>query len=80
LITSISAGDLAGLSVLRVAIKERTIPRLSRTFHDRGAPAGELVAFLGSHGYLEIARPGGSAAALLGVATGEPVRVDTINS
>lgn len=75
LITNISAEDLTGLPVSHVEIKRRSIPRLSRTFHDRGTPAGSLVAFFGSHGYLEIALPDGSAAAELGVGAGEEVRV-----
>jgi S-adenosylmethionine hydrolase len=75
LITNISSQDLAGYTVTEVEISNRRIPRLSGTYHGGDAPAGELVALIGSHGYLEIARPDGSAAAALGVGAGEPVRV-----
>ncbi len=81
LITNISAQDLAGATVTQVEIKGQRIPRLSRTYHD-GDPdlsgPGGLVALMGSHGHLEIALPGGSAAALLGAGAGEPVRVEVI--
>jgi S-adenosylmethionine hydrolase len=38
-------------------------------------PLLRLVAVVGSHGYVELAAPGGSAAALLGVERGAAVRV-----
>jgi S-adenosylmethionine hydrolase len=75
LITNISAEDLAEVTVRQVQIRGHLIPGLSRTYHDGDTPPGELVALLGSHGYLEIARPDGSAAAELGAGQGEPVRV-----
>ncbi|MSQ06144.1 MAG: hypothetical protein EXR54_04830 [Dehalococcoidia bacterium] len=81
LITSISAQDLANMTVGQVQIKGRSIPRLSRTYHDGDALPGALVALvalIGSHGYLEIALPNGNAAALLGAEAGEPVRVDVV--
>lgn len=61
---------------LRVEIKGRVISRLSRTFHDSGGqPEEALLALIGSHGYLEIARRDGSAALALPAAAGEPVLV-----
>ncbi len=77
LIANISAQDLAGVTVRQVQIKGRRIPRLSGAYHDGDGPPGGLVALIGSHGYLEIALPDGSAAALLGAGAGEVVRVDT---
>ncbi len=54
-----------------VRVKNRRIQGLARTFGDR--PAGELVALIGSSGYLVVARVNGSAAGMLGVDIGEPV-------
>ncbi|MBM3942513.1 MAG: SAM-dependent chlorinase/fluorinase [SAR202 cluster bacterium] len=75
LITNISAQDLAGVEVRCIEVKGHRIYDLSRTFQDEGRPPGQLIALMGSHGYLEIALPGGSAAELLGAGTGEAVRV-----
>ncbi len=59
-------------------IKGRRISHLSRTFHDKESEgADQLLALMGSHGYLEIAVPDGSAALILGVDTGEPVYVSS---
>ena len=80
----ITAEMISGLKTLQVSIKGRRVSGLSRTFHDttqQAASSGssygsnELVALLGSNGFLEVACPDGSAAALLGVGVGEPVRV-----
>jgi S-adenosylmethionine hydrolase len=57
---------------LSVEIAGRQIPRLSRTFAD--VPPGELVAYIGSSGHLEVAVREGNAAAVLGVGIGAPVR------
>ena len=76
LVTNIPAQDLANNGSLEVEIKGRRINHLSRTFHDRQKEqAGALLALVGSHGYLEIAVPDGSASLILGVDTGEPVHV-----
>ncbi len=74
----VEAGETDGLRTeeLRVEIKGRIISRLSRTFHDDSSQSEEdLLALIGSHGYLEIARRDGSAALALSVAAGEPVLV-----
>ena len=84
LVSNITADMVSGLKTLKVTIKGRQVSGLSRTFHDAapqgassGSPSGSnnLVAILGSNGFLEVAYPDGSAAALLGVGVGEPVRV-----
>lgn len=56
---------------LRVEIAGRTLEGLARTYAD----AEGLVAMVGSSGYLEVAEPGGSASAALGVSLGEPLLV-----
>lgn len=58
---------------VRVLLRQGEIRGLSQTFGDR--PIGELVAFLGSSGYLVVARVNGNAAQTLGVDVGEPVEV-----
>jgi len=50
------------------------IPGLIRTYSD--VAPGELVAYVGSSGHLEIAVRDGSAAAQLRVAVGDPLRVE----
>ena len=47
----------------QLQVGRRTLTRLGRTYGE--APPGELLALVGSHGYLEIACAGGSAAARL---------------
>ena len=74
LISSIPATLLEGRELGEIRIRGRVIRRLSRTFLD-GAPPPELIALFGSHGYLEVAVPNGSAAALLSAGLGEPVTI-----
>ena len=78
LVTNIPAQELAELGPLEVEIKGRRINHLSRAFHDqeRGKASG-LLALVGSHGYLEIAVPDGSASLILGADAGEPVHVSS---
>lgn len=76
LITNIPAEWLAKAKGVRVEVKGRVIPRISRTFHDdSNQPEEDLLALIGSHGYLEIAIRDGSAALALSAAVGEPVLV-----
>ena len=77
LISSIPATLLEGREVGEIRIRGRVIRRLSHTFNDAppGAPPPELAALYGSHGYLEVAVPNGSAAAVLSAGPGEPVTV-----
>ena len=74
LISSIPASLLEGREISEVRIRGRAVDRLSRTFNDGGTTPG-IVALVGSHGYLEVAVPNGSAAALLSAGPGEPVAV-----
>ena len=77
LISSIPASLMAGQEIAEVRIRGRSIGRLSRTFldHDDRDPSPGLIALFGSHGYLEVALPNGSAAATLGAEQGEPLMV-----
>ena len=77
LISSIPATLLEGRKIDEVRIRGRSIRQLSVTFLDAGDSASppELVALFGSHGYLEVAVPNGSAAAMLSAGPGEPVAV-----
>lgn len=70
LMTDVRAEDLPG-GGLRVEIGGQTVEGLARTYAD----AEGLVAMVGSSGYLEVAEPGGSAAASLSVCVGEAVVV-----
>ena len=70
-----------GETTITVTIKGKSIPGLSRTFHDDSASpgnslaGGKLLALIGSHGYLEIALRDGSAAQALPAQAGEPISV-----
>jgi S-adenosyl-L-methionine hydrolase (adenosine-forming) len=78
LITNIPGDKLAGAGKVLVQIKGRRITRLSQTFHSGGIPTdSNLLALIGSHGYLEIAVRDGSAALALGAGPGEPVSAYT---
>jgi hypothetical protein len=59
---------------LRIGLGGRWIEQISRTFAD--VEPGELVAYAGSSGYLEIAVRGGSAAEFLSLDAGDPVQVE----
>jgi hypothetical protein len=50
-----------------------TLTRLRRTYGE--AAAGEMLALIGSHGYLEIACAGDSAAARLQAGPGLPLEI-----
>lgn len=77
LVSSIPEGALAGRTVSGIRIRGRAIPGISGTFND-GEPASGLVALVGSHGYLEVAVPNGSAADTLSAGAGEPVTVAVV--
>jgi S-adenosyl-L-methionine hydrolase (adenosine-forming) len=57
----------------RLQVGRRTLTRLGRTYGE--VPPGELLALVGSHGYLEIACSGGSAEVRLRAGTGLSVAV-----
>jgi S-adenosylmethionine hydrolase len=61
---------------LLLEIGEQRIEGVSQTFAD--VDKGELVTYMGSSGYLEIAVREGNASARLGVAVGTPVRIKGI--
>ena len=77
LISNIPAGLLEGREIAEIRIRGRVIGRLSRTFNDTPGQGTEpeLIALFGSHGYLEVAIPNGSAADALSAGPSEPVTV-----
>ena len=74
LISSIPQGLIEDRNIGEIRIRGRAISRLSRTFND-ATPSSGLVALVGSHGYLEVAVPNGSAASALSAGPGEPIKV-----
>lgn len=58
-------------SGLSLKIGESTIKEISQTYSSKGP--GELLAFMGSHGFLEIAVNQGNAKKQLGCSTGESI-------
>jgi S-adenosylmethionine hydrolase len=78
LISNIPISLIETMEIGEIRIRGRAISRLSRTFNDAPAPSG-LVALVGSHGYLEVAVPNGSAAATLTAGTGEPITVTFVS-
>lgn len=71
LITNIREEDLQGRTG-EFRLAGQTLPGLRDNYQ---AGEGQLVALVGSNGWVEIALPGGSAAKLLGAGVGDPVRV-----
>jgi hypothetical protein len=61
-------------SRIAVTAGGRRIEKLGRTFSD--VKPGELIAYVGSSGYLEIAMREGNAARVLGLEIGDPVQVE----
>ena len=74
LISSIPMRLLENRQIAEIRIRGRAIHSLSRTFNDSPTSQG-LIALVGSHGYLEVAAPNGSAAATLPAGPGEPITV-----
>ena len=70
LITDVRAEDLPGAEIT-VEVRQRAVAGWRRTY----AEGTGLAALVGSSGFLEIALPGGSAAAETGADIGEPVTV-----
>jgi S-adenosylmethionine hydrolase len=66
-------GDTAPDSAYEVAILDRVIPGLSRSYGD--AAVGTIMALLGSSGRLEIAQVGGAASDRMGIGEGDTVIV-----
>ena len=76
LISNIPASFLEGRTLGEVRIRGRAINRLSRTFLDTNAgDTPDLIALFGSHAFLEVAVPNGSASSLLSAGPGEPITV-----
>jgi hypothetical protein len=71
LVTNIPAADVEGKSC-SVAVGTRLIPA-TQTYSDR--KLGDIVALIGSHGWLEVAVNGGNAQSELQLGTGAPVQV-----
>ena len=74
IISSIPKALIENRNIGEIRIRGRSITSLSRTFNDVPSPSG-LIALVGSHGYLEVAVPNGSAASTLSVVPGEPITV-----
>lgn len=73
-VTNVQIDDRAAVAAdLVVQIQDRRIVGLHHTFGD--VPPGEVLAYRGSSGYLEIAVRGGSAAEVLGLDVGAPLLV-----
>jgi hypothetical protein len=71
LVSNIPAADVEG-KTWSVAVGTRMIPA-SQTYSDR--KPGDIVALIGSHGWLEVAVNGGNAQSELQLGTGAPVQV-----
>ena len=79
LVTNVPGDLLTDNGKVEVQIADRTIYGLSETFHGDHADTSDttnLIALVGSLGYLEIAVPDGNAAAALGAGPGAAVSVD----
>ena len=73
IVSNIKGTDLHG-DTIRVEINGSSINGLATSYSkSRG-----LIALVGSHGYLEIARHNGNAAQTLGTTVGDEIRVSTL--
>jgi len=70
LVTSIKGDDLPDQAIA-IEVGSQTISGLSRTYEE----GRELLALIGSNGYLEISRKGGSACAFLEAEVGNEVKI-----
>jgi S-adenosylmethionine hydrolase len=73
LITNITLKDSGTLLNSKIRIGKTMLSKISRTYSD--VPAGKLLAYTGSAGYLEIGQNLGNAATLLNVKAGAKVEV-----
>ena len=75
IVTNIPIADFPHIleKPFEVAIGFRLVEKLARSYAEM--PAGEVVAIVGSSGYLEIAANQASAAKILGCETGAPVEL-----
>lgn len=74
LVTNIPASVLALGQTYRVAVGHLTVTGLFTTYGD--VRAGQPLALVGSHGYIEVAVREGSAAEMAGVGRGATVRLE----
>lgn len=78
LIASIPGDRVAGAQWQAMAGNPPATIPAGRTYGDR--PLGSLVAIVGSHGWVEVACNGGSAAAMLGSTWGDRLEVEILES
>ena len=80
LVTNIASSDLPLGGHTEVRIGDHRISGISYTFNDPGRRDDvKLVALVGSHGYLEVAVPNGSAADTLGIIRGQHLQVVVVS-
>ena len=80
LVSNIPSQTLPSGTPIEVRIEGQRISGLSRTFNDsRHGNDTRLIALLGSHGYLEVATPNGSAAAYLELSQAEGVQIVVVS-
>ena len=77
LTTNIHQRDLAGLTAdpasIQIFHKQQQVAGLTSAY--ASGPTGQVLALIGSRGYLELAVAGGNGARLLGAEVDDPVRV-----
>ena len=71
LVTNIRGASMTGSKLQIIEVKKQLIKGLSFSY----VQGGQLLAIIGSHGYLEVSVRNGSAAATLGAGIGDEVRV-----
>ena len=77
LTTDIRQGDLAGIAAdpasIQIFHKQQQVTGLASAY--ASLPDGQVLALIGSRGYLELAATNGNAAQILGAEVGDPIRV-----
>lgn len=73
LVSNVKAQELNEFKIMKIKVRKRTIPQLSRTFSE--VKKGELLAYIGSSGFFEIGIREGNARLELDAKMGDQIEI-----